>query len=96
MANAAGTTGGLQAGARLVEPAAPIGGPMAPANARTALNALRGVVLVMGAVLAFALADVVTKHLTMRYDVSLVLAGRYAVNLGLLVAFLAPRHGWGW
>ncbi|WP_218014165.1 DMT family transporter [Rubellimicrobium roseum] len=51
--------------------------------------------LVLAAVLAFALGDVLTKHLTMRYDVSLVLAGRYVVNLVLLVAFFAPHHGWG-
>jgi drug/metabolite transporter (DMT)-like permease len=56
---------------------------------------MRGMALVMAAVLAFALGDVATKHLTMRYDVSLVLAGRYIVNLALLVAFFAPHHGWG-
>ncbi len=56
---------------------------------------LRGMALVLAAVLAFALGDVLTKHLTMRYDVSLVLAGRYVVNLLLLVAFFAPHHGWG-
>ena len=56
---------------------------------------LRGMALVMAAVLAFALGDVLTKHLTMHYDVSLVLAGRYCINLVLLVAFFAPHHGWG-
>jgi drug/metabolite transporter (DMT)-like permease len=49
----------------------------------------------MAAVLVFALGDVATKHLAMRHDVALVLFGRYAVNLLLLVAVLGPRHGRG-
>ena len=54
---------------------------------------LRGVMLVMAAVLAFAFADVLTKHLTTAYAVALVVAGRYIINLGLLGALYAPRHG---
>lgn len=55
-------------------------------------NALKGVLLVCAAVFLFALADVVTKHLTMRYPVSVVVAVRYLVNLALLLAILWPKH----
>lgn len=85
----------LQAELPIEEPVAPIDGPVVPVPAEAAHHPLRGVLLVMAAVLAFALGDVLTKHLTMRYDVSLVLTGRYVINLALLVAFLGPSHGWG-
>ena len=45
------------------------------------------------ATLAFAMADVVTKQQTMRHPVSVVVAVRYLVNLGLLTLFLGPRLG---
>lgn len=54
---------------------------------------MRGILLVVIATVAFALADVITKHLTMIYAVPLVIALRYLVNLALLVVTLAPRHG---
>lgn len=54
---------------------------------------LKGVLLVVVATVTFALADVVTKHLTMLYAVPLVLAMRYGINLALLVITLGPRHG---
>lgn len=54
---------------------------------------LVGIALVAVAVLAFALSDVVTKYLTMRYPVGLVVAARYVVSLVLLLALLAPRRG---
>ena len=53
---------------------------------------VRGVLLVTGAVFVFALADVATKHLAMRYDVPFVVAIRYFINVVLLLAVLAPRH----
>lgn len=56
-------------------------------------NAPKGVVLVVAAVTAFAAADVIGKHLAMLYAVPLIAAARYLVNLGLLTAFLLPRHG---
>ena len=56
-------------------------------------NPLKGVLLVMGAALLFALADVTTKHLAQRFNVPLVVALRYGVNLALLLVFLWPRHG---
>ncbi len=54
---------------------------------------MKGVALVTFAVMFFALADAATKHLTMLYAVPLVVAPRYLVNLILLGAVLAPRHG---
>ncbi len=56
-------------------------------------NPMKGVVLVMGAALLFAMADVTTKHLAQTFNVALIVALRYAVNLALLLVFLAPRHG---
>ena len=56
-------------------------------------SALKGVLLVISAVLAFALSDVATKYLVERHNVPLIVALRYAVNLLLLVIVLAPRHG---
>jgi drug/metabolite transporter (DMT)-like permease len=54
---------------------------------------LRGILLVVLATLAFAAADVVTKQQAMRHPVSVVVAVRYLVNLGLLTVFLGPRLG---
>ena len=61
-----------------------------PANPAAAPSALRGVLLVMAAVLVFAFGDIATKHLAMRHDVSLVLFGRYAVNPCSSSPSLAP------
>ncbi len=52
-----------------------------------------GIALVSVAVMAFALSDVVGKHLTMLYAVPLVMFVRYGVNLALLLAVFGPRHG---
>ncbi len=56
-------------------------------------NPLKGVLLVSLAVLFFAVGDVISKHLTMLYAVPLVMALRYAVNLGLLTGILGPKGG---
>ena len=56
-------------------------------------NPIKGVILVTLAVMLFALADVLTKHLTMLYAVPLVIALRYLVNLTLQVGALGPKHG---
>ncbi|NJM81873.1 MAG: DMT family transporter [Tabrizicola sp.] len=56
-------------------------------------RALKAVLLVVAAVLLFALADTVGKHLVTFYAASLVLAVRYLVNLGLLGVVMWPRHG---
>lgn len=56
-------------------------------------NPLKGIALVVLAVLAFACSDVVTKYLAERHPVSVVVAVRYTVNLLLLLVFLGPRMG---
>lgn len=58
-------------------------------------NPMKGILLVTLAVMAFALSDVATKHLTALYTVALVVAVRYVVNLVLLAVLLGPRHGRG-
>lgn len=59
------------------------------------MRPLKGILFVALATLAFAMADVVTKQQTMRHPVSVVVAVRYLVNLGLLTLFLGPRLGSG-
>lgn len=54
---------------------------------------LRGVLLVMAAAFLFATSDVLAKHLAMLYAAPLILAVRYAVNVGLVTAVMWPRHG---
>lgn len=56
-------------------------------------NPIKGVTFVTLSVMLFAMADVLTKHLTMLYAVPLVIALRYLVNLLLLLAALGPGHG---
>lgn len=56
-------------------------------------SALKGVLRVIAAVFLFAVADTITKQLTMACSVALVVAGRYFVNLVILLAAYAPRHG---
>ncbi len=58
-------------------------------------NALKGVALIAAASMAFALSDVATKLLVQHYPVPLVVAVRYAINLLLLIAILAPKQGMG-
>ncbi len=58
-------------------------------------HALKGVLFVVLATLAFAMADVLTKHLTAVYALGLVVAVRYIVNLGLLAAIMGPKQGSG-
>ena len=62
---------------------------IAPVQARP----MKGILLVVLATLAFAMADVITKQQAMRHPVSVVVAVRYLVNLGLLTLFLGPRLG---
>ena len=70
---------------------------MAVATTMAAVQArpIKGILLVVLATLAFALADVVTKQQAMRHPVSVVVAVRYLVNLGLLSLLLGPRLGSG-
>jgi drug/metabolite transporter (DMT)-like permease len=54
---------------------------------------LMGIGLITAAVMLFAIGDVASKHLTMLYAVPLVMALRYGINLGLIVALFGPRQG---
>jgi drug/metabolite transporter (DMT)-like permease len=56
-------------------------------------NILRGVLLVLGATLAFAITDTIGKHLYDRYPVAFVQAVRYTINVVFLAAVFLPRHG---
>lgn len=58
-------------------------------------SALKGVLFVMAAVFLFAAGDTLNKHLVERYPVPFVQAGRYIVNLVLLLVIMMPRHGAG-
>lgn len=53
---------------------------------------LLGVGLALMAVFFFAVADVLTKYLTERHPIPIVLAVRYLVSLILLLAIAWPRH----
>ena len=55
-------------------------------------NPTKGILLVVGATVFFALADTVTKHLTTLYPVSIVMLLRYAVNVALMLVFLYPTQ----
>ncbi len=55
---------------------------------------LRGVLLMLSAVFVFACMDAIGKHLFALYPVPFVAAVRYAGNLLVLTAIMAPRHGW--
>ena len=52
---------------------------------------LPAILLVAAAVLVFACMDSTTKYLSVRYNVPMVVAARYLVNLIMLVVFFAPK-----
>ncbi len=56
-------------------------------------GALRGILLVAAAVFLFALADTVTKRLTMAFPVPLVVAVRYLASWLLVIAAFGPQNG---
>lgn len=56
-------------------------------------SALKGVLFVMTAVFLFAVADTMNKYLVERHPIGFVQAGRYLVNVLLLLLIMAPRHG---
>jgi drug/metabolite transporter (DMT)-like permease len=56
-------------------------------------HSLRGVALFMVCLLLFACLDTTTKYLATRFQPPLIVAARYGVNLLLMIAILAPRHG---
>ncbi len=55
-------------------------------------SALRGILLVIAAVVMFAIADTTGKHLFALYSIIAVAAVRYLVNLVLLLVVLWPKH----
>jgi drug/metabolite transporter (DMT)-like permease len=69
-----------------IDPAVPVAAIFTP-------SALRGVLLVLAAVFLFAGMDTMIKYLATRYNVPLVGAIRYGLNLALLLAIFTPRHG---
>lgn len=56
-------------------------------------HTLRGVTLFMAGLMLFACMDNTIKYLAASYPVPLIAAVRYAVNLVLMTALLAPFHG---
>jgi drug/metabolite transporter (DMT)-like permease len=63
------------------------------ATQNTAPHFLKGMTLVLLAVLLFACIDTVAKYLLTKFNVPLVAGIRYGLNLVFLVALMAPRHG---
>lgn len=57
------------------------------------LRPLRGVILILAAVFIFAAMDTTAKYLAGKYPVPLFAAVRYIVNLLLVMAIFAPKHG---
>ncbi|MSP66867.1 MAG: DMT family transporter [Alphaproteobacteria bacterium] len=68
---------------------------MTPATAtpEVASRPLLGIALMAGATLCFGLLDATAKWLARDYPVAQVVWVRYAVHLGLVLVFLAPRLG---
>lgn len=58
-----------------------------------ATSAIKGVLCVSAAVFLFAAGDTAAKVLFAAYSIPLVLALRYTMNVLILLAVLAPRHG---
>lgn len=56
-------------------------------------SALTGIALVLCAVVIFVTMDTSSKYLMTKYNVPLIAAVRYGVNLMLLLVLFAPRHG---
>lgn len=54
---------------------------------------LRGVALMLAAVLCFALLDATSKHLSQTFNVPLLVWARYTVHCALMIAVLGPSHG---
>lgn len=54
---------------------------------------LRGILLVLAAVTLFACMDTAGKYLMTKFNVPLVAAVRYGLNLAILAALMLPRHG---
>lgn len=59
----------------------------------TSHSPLRGILLVLAAVTLFACMDTAGKYLMTKYNVPLIAAVRYGLNLVILSALMLPRHG---
>lgn len=59
----------------------------------TVSSPLLGIGLIAGAVAVFACVDAMTKHLASSWNVPLVVAIRYIVNVAALALIYAPSHG---
>lgn len=55
---------------------------------------LRGMLLMLAAVLCFALLDATAKHLSQTYPVPMLVWARYTLHCLLMVVFLAPTLRW--
>ncbi len=66
---------------------------LAPEAPPAASHPMRGVLLLVCALLFFACMDTTTKYLAARYPVPLIMAIRYIVNFALMVMLLAPSQG---
>jgi drug/metabolite transporter (DMT)-like permease len=64
------------------------------APAVTGQHPLLGVILITCAVAVFACVDAMTKHLATNWNVPLVVAIRYIINVLTLAAIYAPQYGW--
>ncbi len=81
----------IPATADIGEATRPVTPPASPALGTS--HPLRGVLMVMLAVLLFACNDATTKFLVTDYNVPMVSAARYIVHCLLMVAILGPRQG---
>lgn len=59
----------------------------------TSHSPLRGILLVLAAVTLFACMDTAGKYLMTKYNVPLIAAVRYGLNLVILSGLMLPRHG---
>jgi drug/metabolite transporter (DMT)-like permease len=59
----------------------------------TSHSPLRGILLVLAAVTLFACMDTAGKYLMTKYNVPLIAAIRYGLNLAILSTLMLPRHG---
>lgn len=57
-------------------------------------HALRGIVLMLGAALCFALLDATSKHLSQTFPVPMLVWARYTLHFVLMLLFLAPSMRW--
>lgn len=55
---------------------------------------MRGIVLMLAAVLCFALLDATAKHLSQTYPVPMLVWARYTLHCLLMLLFLAPSMRW--